>query len=215
MVKRDPVVRTKSGGDDEKRLNDAALIRLHHGCLRQCALDSEQGSQNGPGQHQAHPARASRREQAGRAREQGARESRARAREQRCAREQARAEQAADTPRSMFGDLGLASFGPITQTNCFAPQPPNAAAVLSERPVSVRQRLSDGRRECVVCRRSQSCLSRGGGETERRVIEPWHQPGSCLALASAGRVVDLALASALAGGHAGHAHKRQRGAAPT
>ena len=78
MVKRDPVVRTKSGGDDEKRLNDAALIRLHHGCLRQCALDSEQGSQNGPGQHQAHPARASRREQRARelrrARGQGARE---------------------------------------------------------------------------------------------------------------------------------------------
>jgi len=30
MVKRDPGVRTKSGGDDEKR------IRLHLGCLRQC-----------------------------------------------------------------------------------------------------------------------------------------------------------------------------------
>ena len=39
MVKRNPVVRTKSGADDEKRLHDAALIRLHHGCLRQCALD--------------------------------------------------------------------------------------------------------------------------------------------------------------------------------
>ena len=33
------------------------------------------------------------------------------------------------------------------------------SSVLSERPVSVRQRLSDGRRECVVCRRDQSCLS--------------------------------------------------------
>jgi len=67
-----------------------------------------------------------------------------------------------------------------------------------------------------VCRGDQSCLSRG--ETERRVIEPWHQPASRavgLALASAGRVVELALASALAGGHAGNAHKRQRGAAPT
>ena len=50
------------------------------------------------------------------------------------------------------------------------------SSVLSEHPVSVKQRLSDSRRECVVCRGDQSCLSRG--ETERRVIEPWHQPGS-------------------------------------
>jgi len=109
MVKRDPVVRTKCGGDDEKRLHDAALIRLHHGCLRQCALDSEQGAQNGPGQHQAHPARASRREQAraraGRAREQGARERAA-------VREQARARAGGRYPRDRYSAIsGLAIFG--------------------------------------------------------------------------------------------------------
>ena len=32
------------------------------------------------------------------------------------------------------------------------------SSVLSERPVSVKQRLSDSRRECVVCRADQSCL---------------------------------------------------------
>ena len=52
------------------------------------------------------------------------------------------------------------------------------SSVLSERPVSVKQRLSDSRRECVVCRADQSCLGGGGKETERRFIEPWHQPGS-------------------------------------
>ena len=102
----------------------------------------------------------------------------------------------------------------ITQTNCFAPQPPNAAAVLSERPVSVRQRLSDGRRECVVCRRSQSCLSRGGERRRGDSLSLGTSRAVGLALASAGHVVDLALASALAGGHAGHA-QAPRGAEPT
>ena len=36
------------------------------------------------------------------------------------------------------------------------------SSVLSERPVSVKQRLSDSRRECVVCRADQSCLMHGG-----------------------------------------------------
>ena len=46
--------------------------------------------------------------------------------------------------------------------------------------MSVKQRLSDSRRECVVCRADQSCLGGGGEETERRFIEPWHQPGMLL-----------------------------------
>ena len=43
------------------------------------------------------------------------------------------------------------------------------SSVLSERPVSVKQRLSDSRRECVVCRADQSCLG-GGGERDGEEI---------------------------------------------